>query len=172
MRGAPKSTVTALWNKSRQHLGVFMTDAQGIVWSSWWEAKVGWQYWSPIHPEQKAAPGAKISASWVAYSDNHLDLFMTASDGTVWSCFWEGASGWQSWFPVSPTRKMAPRSACHNSLGGVLQHSPGSLRYECRWNCLEHLLGLYRQVEGLVCNFASAESSTRSRSQCCMGEVQ
>ena len=108
MRGAPKAPVTALWNKSRKHLDVFMTDSQGVVWSSWWEAAPGWQYWFQIHPEQKAAPGAKVSASWAAYDENHLDLFMTASDGTVWSCYWTAKSGWVAWFSIFPAQKMAP----------------------------------------------------------------
>jgi len=108
MRGAPGSTITALWNNGRQHLDVFTTDSDGTVWSAWWEAAPGWQPWFSIHPEQKAAPGAKVSAAWAAYSDSHLDLFMTDSAGTVWSCFWEPTPGWQKWFQVSPGQKMAP----------------------------------------------------------------
>lgn len=107
-KGAPGATVTALWQIARKHLDLFMTDSSGIIWSTWWEAGPGWQYWNPIHPEQKSAPGAKVNAAWAPYDSNHLDLIMTSSDGTVFSCYWDINLGWLKWSPISPSQRMNP----------------------------------------------------------------
>jgi hypothetical protein len=46
-----------------------------------------WQPWSLINPEVKAQSGATVMALWT--NPNHLGLFMTGADGTVWSTWWE-----------------------------------------------------------------------------------
>jgi hypothetical protein len=88
-----------------------MTDATGIVWWSFWEPTTtgnGWQFWSAISPEQKAAPGAKITAQWAAYDANHLDIFMTSSDGSVYSTYSTDDSTWKNWSSIFPNQKLAP----------------------------------------------------------------
>jgi hypothetical protein len=85
-----------------------MTDSTGTVWSTWWETGPGWQYWKPIHPEQKSAPGAKVSAGWAPYDSEHLDLFMTSNEGTVFSSYWDINLGWLGWSPISPNQSMNP----------------------------------------------------------------
>jgi hypothetical protein len=77
------------------------------VWSTWWEAGPGWQPWFLIHPEVKMQPGAPVSALWRS-NQTHLDLFATGTDGAVWSTWWEGEPGWQSWFLIRPQIKMQP----------------------------------------------------------------
>jgi hypothetical protein len=67
-----------------------MTGTDGAVWSIWWDANEPAGYrpegWFLIHPEVKANPGATVTALW--RNDQHLDLFMTGTDGAVWSVWW------------------------------------------------------------------------------------
>ena len=100
----PKAAVTALWRD--QHLDLFATGTDGAVWSAWWETSGGWRPWFLIHPEIKAAVGAAVSAAWAPRQAGHLDLFMTGTDGAVWSTWWEAAPGWQKWFLIHPEIKM------------------------------------------------------------------
>jgi hypothetical protein len=89
-KGAP---VSALWRSNDTHLDLFATGNDGAVWSTWWEAGPGWQPWFLPDNSRKMEPGAQVTALWRS-NDTHLDLFSTADDGTVWSIWWEAASGW------------------------------------------------------------------------------
>src|SRR5450631_2547902 len=101
----PMQKLTALWNGSR-HLDLFATDRSGRVVSSWWEPGCGWQAWFPIHAESGKAAGAQpVTAVWS--NPQHLDLFMTDSQGRVLSTWWEGAKGWQAWFPIHAVKGKA-----------------------------------------------------------------
>ena len=53
-----------------------------------------WHTWILIHPEVKMQPGATVTALW--HGPDHLDLFVTGTDGAVWSAYWETASGWHT----------------------------------------------------------------------------
>jgi hypothetical protein len=96
---APGQSVTALWTNSRTHLDVFITDRDGRVLSSWWEAAKGWQPWFDIHSNNRfAAARQRVTAQWS--SSIHLDLFVSSLQGQVLSTWWEAAKGWQPWFQI------------------------------------------------------------------------
>ncbi len=102
--GAP---VAAVWRSNDTHLDLFVTGADGTVWSNWWEAAPGWQHWFQVSPQVKMQPGATVTALWRS-NDTHLDLFATGTDGAVWSTWWEASPGWQHWFLINPQVKMQP----------------------------------------------------------------
>jgi hypothetical protein len=58
--------------------------------------------WTRELPEVLPAPGNQpVTALW--RDQDHLDLFMTGSDGRVLSNFWENNHGWwHEWFPIRP----------------------------------------------------------------------
>jgi hypothetical protein len=103
----PGAKVTAQWATS-EHLDLFVTDADGRVWSSWWEDGPGWAPWFAIHSEMTFQPGASVTALWA--NADHLDLFVTNKDGEVWSTWWESGPEWQSWFAIHPETRFAARS--------------------------------------------------------------
>jgi hypothetical protein len=112
VRAAVGSPATALWApRQPDHLDLLMTGPDGSVWSTWWEAATAWQPWFTIHSEIKAAVGSPVTALWAPHQPDHLDLFMTGSDGTVWSTWWEAAHAWQPWFAIHPEVKAQPRIA-------------------------------------------------------------
>jgi hypothetical protein len=49
-----------------------------------------------------AALGSPITA--IARNPDHLDLFVTGTDGRIYSTWWDASSGWASWFNVSGGR--------------------------------------------------------------------
>lgn len=89
----PGQPVTAVWS-NETHLDLFSTNGVGEVVSTYWDGGCGWQPWFPIHPEVKMQPGATVSALWTD-DRAHLDLFVTGTDGAVWSISWEAQRGWQ-----------------------------------------------------------------------------
>jgi hypothetical protein len=97
---AKPAEVTALWHDAA-HLDLFKTTPSGEVQSTWWESGCGWQPWFAIYPEVKMQPGAKVSALWRS-NHTHLDLFVSGSDGAVWSTWWEPGRDWQRWFVIHP----------------------------------------------------------------------
>ncbi len=101
----PGATVTALWRSNDTHLDLFVTGNDGAVWSTWWEAAHGWQPWFLVNNAVKMQKGATVTALWRS-NDTHLDLFVTGTDGAVWSTWWEAAHGWQPWFLVNNAVKM------------------------------------------------------------------
>ena len=58
----------------------------------------GWGGWFNVSGGM-AALGSRINV--VARNPNHLDLFVTGTDGRIYSTWWDGASGWGGWFNVS-----------------------------------------------------------------------
>lgn len=84
------------------HLDLFCVDRQGIVWSAWWHADAtGWRPWFPLFPERRFPNTARVSA--VAREPEHVDVFVTADNGVVWSAWWHGDNaGWRPWFPIQP----------------------------------------------------------------------
>jgi hypothetical protein len=58
--------------------------------------------------EVRSAVSAPVTAVWAPRQPQHLDLFMTGPDGTVWSTWWEAAQGWLPWFSVGPEFKAHP----------------------------------------------------------------
>ncbi len=121
----PGTPVSALWRSNDTHLDLFATGTDGAVWSTWWEAKPGWQPWFTVHPEVKMQPGDVVSAFWRS-DDTHLDLFATGTDGAVWSTWWEGAPGWQKWFLVHPDVQACTNLPVNYTTCGNQECAPGS----------------------------------------------
>ena len=105
---SPGATVTALWRPNSAHLDLFVSDASGTVWTTYWEAG-GWNTpWLPVWAQTPAMfPGATVTALWqpvvpdYGLTTPHLDLFVTDKTGAVWSTFWEPGPGWGTdWFPI------------------------------------------------------------------------
>ena len=81
----------------------------------------GWQRRFSIWPQiAKADPGATVTAVW--RDPNHLDLFTTGTDGTVWSAWWEAGPGWQQWFPIWPQVAKANPGAAVTALWRDPEH--------------------------------------------------
>jgi hypothetical protein len=53
-----------------------------------------------------AERGATVTTLW--RNSNHQDLFMTGTDGTVYSTFWEQTPSWQTWFPIHQETQAQP----------------------------------------------------------------
>ncbi len=51
-------------------------------------------------------PGATVTA--LVPRENRIDLFVTGTDGAVWSTWWEPGKPWQNWFLIHPEVKMRP----------------------------------------------------------------
>src|SRR5829696_6501949 len=59
---------------------------------------MGWRPWFNVSGGT-AALGSPISV--VARNPDHLDLFVTGTDGRIYSTWWDAGSGWGFWFNVS-----------------------------------------------------------------------
>ncbi len=105
----PGATVAAVWREAGKHLDLFVTGTDGAVWSIWWNDTVGWRpEWLLIHPEIKMQPGATVAAVW-REAGKHLDLFVTGTDGAVWSIWWNDTVGWRpEWLLFHQEIKMQP----------------------------------------------------------------
>lgn len=94
------STVSAV-SRSRDHLDVVVTDVHGAIRTAAWEPAFtdGWHGWWSVRTGQ-AAPGA--TATVVSRSTDKLDVFVTGTDGRVWTAAWEPAfaDGWRGWWPI------------------------------------------------------------------------
>ena len=58
----------------------------------------GWAGWFNVSGGA-AALGSPITA--IARNPNHLDLFVTGTDGRIYSTWWDADGGWADWFNVS-----------------------------------------------------------------------
>jgi hypothetical protein len=128
----PVRPIAASWQNGN-HLDLFMISAHRTAVSTFWEGTTGcdwrgWRGWFPVKPTVgpqrdtgPAHPGGPVTALW--RDPNHLDLFITSTDGTVLSTFWEASGGWRPWFPISPaTGRAAPGQPVT-----ALWHGPGHL---------------------------------------------
>jgi len=92
--------ITALWSNPN-HLDLFIVDDQGRVKTIFQEARVwrseGWFQVGQSTTRAKASQ--RVTALW--RNSDHLDLFMTNTDGTVERTFWEFVGGWRNWVAVS-----------------------------------------------------------------------
>ena len=94
-------------SRNSDHVDLFVTDNNGVVWSCWWhDDEKGWRNWFQINPKKKLAKVAKVTA--LSRADNHVDLFATDAEGRVWSCWWhQNGKGWRDWFAIHPEIKFA-----------------------------------------------------------------
>ncbi len=111
IRTLPRTEVTALWRQPGQHLDLFMTGTDGAVWTIWWEPVREWGYWSQVPDALRSVrmqPRATVTAVW-REAGKHLDLFVTGTDGAVWSIWWNDTVGWRpEWLLIHPEIKMQP----------------------------------------------------------------
>jgi hypothetical protein len=112
MRSQPGASVAAVWRQPGQHLDLFVTGADGAVWSIWWEPGREWGYWSLVPNDLlsiKMQPGATVTALW-RQPGQHLDLFATGTDGAVWSIWWNDTVGWhpEGWFIIGDSHRLSP----------------------------------------------------------------
>ena len=108
----PGAEITAVWRRQDQHFDVFVTGTDGAVWTLWWDDAVGWrpEGWILLHPETKMYPGATVNAVWSDDQGKHLDLFVTGTDGAVWTLWWDDVVGWrpEGWILLHPEILMHP----------------------------------------------------------------
>jgi hypothetical protein len=108
----PGQPVTAVW-RDTDHLDLFVAGKEGEVLSNFWDKRTGWQEWFSIRRDTGvSAPGVhqQITAVWGDPNNaQHLNLFMTASDGTVKTVFctvqqnqlcWQEGPGKPAWTAI------------------------------------------------------------------------
>ena len=95
--GTPVNAVV----RSPDHLDLFATGTDGIIRTAAWapDHTDGWHGWWPIR-DGRAAPGAPVTA--VSRRTDHLDIFVTGTDGRVWTAAWNPSNtdGWHGWWPI------------------------------------------------------------------------
>jgi hypothetical protein len=98
---APQGSAVYAVSRSTDKLDIFVTDVNGAVMSAAWEPDFadGWHGWWHINGGQ-AAPGAPVSV--VSRSADKLDIFVTGTDGGVYTAAWQPdfADGWHGWWRV------------------------------------------------------------------------
>jgi hypothetical protein len=95
VRARPGAAVTALWRPDLDALDLFMSDSEGGVWWTSTGNAMRWPNdWTAIGAGAMAGqPGGTVTALWRP-DKAAIDLFATATDGTVW---WTSADATLSW---------------------------------------------------------------------------
>jgi hypothetical protein len=83
-----------------EHLDVFAVGSDGRTMSNWWDQSVGWAGWFHVSGGIASPGGRGSPVTAVHRYAGHLDLFTVGTDNRVWSCWWDAATGWSSWFRV------------------------------------------------------------------------
>jgi hypothetical protein len=74
--------------RTQTHVDVFWIGADGSVQSAWWDQNANNGIWNA--PFQISGPNSAVgSVAAVARAQQHLDLFWTALDGSIWSAWWD-----------------------------------------------------------------------------------
>ena len=120
-KGLPGSLVSAA-SRGSDHLDIFVTGLDGHVWTAAWGPQTNgkWAGWWQILNLQVPF-GAPISA--VSRAPDWLDIFVTGSDGGIYSASYNASSkdGWHGWWQIQqdkakPGSQIAALSRGHNSL--------------------------------------------------------
>jgi hypothetical protein len=78
------------------HIDLFAMGDDGVVRSTFGTgAPDGWNPWFPLPAPQAFSPDAQVSA--LARRSDQLDVFVTDSNGQVWTTWWNQSVGWQPW---------------------------------------------------------------------------
>ncbi|MXP65237.1 hypothetical protein E0493_17975 [Roseomonas sp. M0104] len=95
----PPSTPIHVVSRSRDKLDIFACDVRGRVLSAAWEPAFadGWHGWWHINGGM-GAPGAPVTT--VSRAPDHLDIFVTGTDGGGWTAAWRPDSGWLGWWRI------------------------------------------------------------------------
>jgi hypothetical protein len=93
------STVTVV-ARNPDHLDLFVTNQVGSILSTYWDTASSWAGgWFDVPGALTANPASVVTA--IARNPEHLDLFVTGSDGQIHSTYWDAASSWANgWFDV------------------------------------------------------------------------
>jgi hypothetical protein len=107
---APQGAAVYVVSRSTDKLDIFVTDIHGSVMTAAWEPDFadGWHGWWQINGGA-AAPGTAVTA--VSRSTDKLDVFVTGTDGGVYTAAWEPdfADGWHGWWRIGNV--VAPQGA-------------------------------------------------------------
>ncbi len=98
----PGGTSIQVVSRSTDKLDIFAADETGRILTAAWEPGFtdGWHGWHAIR-DGRAAPGAVVSAA--SRSADKLDVFVTGTDGQVYTAAWEPGftDGWHGWWPIA-----------------------------------------------------------------------
>ena len=100
----PKAPVTAIKTREADgHCSLFVTGYDGKVWTNFWPKPetTEWFGWYPVG-DSTFPEGAPVTAIKTREADGHCSLFVTHSDGKVWTNFWPKpeTTEWFGWYPV------------------------------------------------------------------------
>jgi hypothetical protein len=95
----PGSPVTVV-DRNPDHLDLFVTGTDGQIYSTSWDAASSWAGgWFGVPGGATANLGSLVTV--IARNPDHLDLFVTGTDGQIYSTYWDAAGGWSGgWFDV------------------------------------------------------------------------
>jgi hypothetical protein len=93
-------TSVAAIARNPDHLDLFVTGADGGIYSAYWDSASVWSSFFRIDPGFATTEGTSVAA--IARNPDHLDLFVTGADGGIYSAYWDSASGWSSFFRIDP----------------------------------------------------------------------
>jgi len=94
-----RTPITAI-DRFPEHLDVFAVESTGRTMSNWWSPGTGWAGWFHVQGGIASPGGAGSPVTAVARYASHLDLFTVGTDNRVYSAWWNGAVGWNGWFPL------------------------------------------------------------------------
>ena len=83
-----------------EHLDVFAVANNGRTMSNWWDQSSGWAGFFHVQGGIASPGGSGSPVTSVSRFSGHLDLFTVGTDNRVYSCWWDGGSGWHPWFPI------------------------------------------------------------------------
>ena len=97
----PQGAMISAVSRSEDKLDIFATDVNGRVLTAAWEPAFtdGWQGWWELNGG-RAYPGAPVTA--VSRSQDKLDVFVTGTDGGVYTAAWEPGftDWWHGWWRI------------------------------------------------------------------------
>jgi hypothetical protein len=107
---APQGAYVGAVSRSADKLDIFVTDVNGVIQTAAWEPANtdGWHGWWELNGG-RAAPGAPVTA--VSRSTDKLDVFVTGTDGGVYTAAWEPdfTDWWHGWWRIGGL--VAPQGA-------------------------------------------------------------
>jgi len=122
---APAGALVTSVSRKPNQLDVFWINADGSVWSTWWNGSPGSSWGDhtpfPIAPPKSAQPGTRVAA--IGRTPDHLDVFWIGQDGAVGSTWWDAAPG-QNWGDHKPFAIAPPGAAQAGSGLAAVARSP------------------------------------------------
>lgn len=98
--------ITAIWRPGSNHLDLFVVGKDGRVLSTFFEGSRWQPTWFAVGGNAPVAtPGQRVAALW--HGANHLDLFITGTDGKVMSTYFENNKWQPGWFAINPATAVA-----------------------------------------------------------------